>query len=249
MSSARLAAAELDALMAAFAAGRATGVEASTAEVPGREPPGDLPAADWPEREPLPVLDAIDARFAEALSARLSARLHTPVRVASAPWTVQGCTPPEALGPGPPALALLELGAHAGRALMVLSADLARGLVAAALGHTQPLGDPAPWPAGRAAGVPVRVTRLERHVLGALSDTLCAALAEAWAEVAALSPRAGAWDTDARLRQIGEPHTRAVVLAHTFSGALRGSLQVIVPVHTLLPLRARLRGQKTCQEA
>lgn len=230
--SSRLDQSEVDALMQAIQEGRVGSETGSGSGAPILN--YDLTSQDRIIRGQLPTLDSIDDRIASLFTGAVGARMRLDVRVTAPPATLLKFADVTALIAPPAVVGLMALGPGHGLAILSLDAQLAKAMVAGALGDRKARTDAGD---GETKNDLTSVERVVlKHVTGLFSD----AMAQAWSEILDFHPEILRWETDPRMAVVAAPTELAILCAFELSGAASGRLQVFIPYATVEPVKKLL---------
>jgi flagellar motor switch protein FliM len=230
-----LDASEVEALMQAIQDGRVA-PESGSSGARGPVVPYDLTSQDRIIRGAMPTLDTINDRIASLFTKTLAASMRGDIKVGAAANTLlkfvdaqQGMTPPTTFG-------ILSLGPGHGLALLVLENELAKHLLAGALGEKKR--------ASAQTGEPrTELTNVERLVLRHSMSSFAEAVTASWADVLSFKPEILRFETDPRLVAIASPSDVMVMCPFEITGDLEGRMQLLLPYSSLEPAKKRLATQ------
>lgn len=223
---------EVSALMSAIEEGR---VEPSPLpESHGHVVSYDLTSQDRIIRGQMPTLDSIYERAASLFAVAVAGRTRLRLEIASSPATLVRFSDVGALLSPPSVVAVMTLGPGSGNGLVILDANVADPLLAAAL------GDRKARPPEAMADTRRDMTAVEKLVMRRLISLLAKALAESFEGTLPFRPEVLRFETDPRLALLAPPNELAVMTTLEVSGAINGRMQLVVPYTAIEPAKKQL---------
>jgi flagellar motor switch protein FliM len=232
---------EVAALMQAIQEGRVAQGDSDEANRPVI--PYDLTSQDRIIRGQMPTLDSINDRLATQLGKSLAARTRLEVRATTTPATLLKFSDVGPLLEAPGTVAVLNLGAGHGLALLILEGQLAQALLSSAFGDRKVRS------ANATPEAHPELTVVERLVLKHLIAMVTDAMRAAWAEVIPFKPEVLRFEADMRLLTIANPSDVTILCSFELAGAIEGRIQLVLPyaavesAKKLLSSSPRLGGQ------
>lgn len=223
---------EVSALMSAIEEGR---VEPSPLpESHGHVVSYDLTSQDRIIRGQMPTLDSIYERAASLFAVAVAGRTRLRLEITSSPATLVRFSDVGALLSPPSVVAVMTLGPGSGNGLVILDANVADPLLAAAL------GDRKARPPEAMADTRRDMTAVEKLVMRRLVSLLAKALAESFEGTLPFRPEVLRFETDPRLALLAPPNELAVMTTLEVSGAINGRMQLVVPYTAIEPAKKQL---------
>ena len=223
---------EVSALMSAIEEGR---VEPSPFDEPhGHVVSYDLTSQDRIIRGQMPTLDSIYERAASLFAVAVAGRTRLRFEITSSPATLVRFSDVGALLSPPAVVAVMTLGPGSGNGLVILDANVADPLLAAAL------GDRKARPPEAMADSRRDMTAVEKLVMRRLVSLLAKALAESFEGTLPFRPEVLRFETDPRLALLAPPNELAVMTTLEVSGAINGRLQLVIPYTAIEPAKKQL---------